>query len=59
VEICQNVGPNELCILNKKKVETYCKQMQNFWCNMPLGYYGPTHNSKTLEDGKVVGTSGV
>lgn len=33
--------------------------MQNFWSNMPLGYYGPTHNSKTLEDGKVVGTSGV
>ncbi len=42
-----------------KKVETYCKQMQNFWSNMPLGYYGPTHNSKTLKDGKVVGTSGV
>jgi hypothetical protein len=40
------------------KVETYCKQMQNFMC-MPLGYYGPTHNSKTLEYGKVVGTSGV
>jgi hypothetical protein len=33
--------------------------MQNFWSNMPLGYYGPTHNSKTLKDGKVVGTSGV